>query len=330
MHSRRTLSAILAALILLVSSSPTAHAQSDEDVFAVDVEGRSLFSLKSDARLALIMPGYTVGVTTYSGAGMFSNRAGTARPGVTAYSLRERNGVVTGFAFGALFYAGALLAATTPDATSSSTTTRTTTDNRGNRIRITEQRTSAYYDPSRNEERQRMLEGAAPGAIGVSKIRSQNFSLDVFARELQPFERFMRARGDVAGYRADFTFYTPVSSSLLFEAGLGVGRTRTFEEDVRQVTNNRYLGIPLRLIYPVGPAWFTLGWDANVFALWDLGGGGATDFFERDGVTYVEDRSSTAPIRASVDLALWRLHATLGAHLARRDLGYHASLGVRF
>lgn len=336
-HSKITIFCALASAILVWNP---ALAQEKRDKEDTELVYRERARPKSDARVALMTPGYTLGVKYHGGSGAYTGRKFSASPTLVGYSIRERNGLITGLAAALSLFGLTVVSASMPTDVSTQSNTYTTYNDRGQKIIVTEERTTAYYDPEDMAQKQWMLENST-GIAASGFGRRLNFELDIFTRQLEPFSGDSRwTRGDAWGHRVGFLGWFPVGPKWILETGLGFGRMRQLLPDVREnefdqptLQDNRFLGTPVRMKYALGPAWATLGWDLNWRAMWDFADG---DIIDVDGIGYREHVGALSPMYASVDVVLWRLHLSAGLDFAplrllqRGDIGYFTSAGVRF
>lgn len=312
--------------------SSTAFAQEEREDFTdtapVSGVGSYLRSTAS-ARQWLIGPGYSIMGSYRGGAHAYSPRDGydAFQPQTYGYRIQERNGFVSGFLM-ALF-------------------TRTV-----GIFAVSAIASNAYEDVLVEEQKNPdgtprwVYHPAHPVWLGVADStnvanmesvgelvgwRLQNFELDIFSQDW-----LGQGRGETSGWRANFLLVMPLGRRLALEGGYGWGRALSFDPGNGRVVNSQFSGVPLRLLMPVGPLLLQAGWDLNFRRayeyIWRIGEPLDTSL-EHSGRKWEQENVRPWPLYLGAHLLLWRLHAEVSLEVPRvlrREVGYKASVGVRF
>ena len=284
------------------------------------------FQVQSHAYSALRWPGYVVGASIRGGGGLYGSTLGQGNPLVTGYRFVERGGFISGLVVGGIFYLLGATVAAMPSSIDVKTSTDTRTNASGQReVVVTETRSATYDNP---EGRQAALDAGEASAKGLIAYRQQSFELDVYTRDW-----FGSQLGDARGYRMNFLFTLYTGKRFIVEGGFGFGDVSAFVPGKDILVEEKYVGLPVRVIVPWGPLYAQASLDLNFRGL-DFG---ATS--EEGEVRTVDERTVLVdpvrpiPFSLSLHAMLWRLNLSIGVETARPwtgQFGYVAAAGARF
>jgi len=276
--------------------------------------------------MGLRWPNYIIGASIRGGGGLYGSSLGQGNPMVTGYRFVERGGVISGLVVGGIFYLLGATLAGMPDSVATKTSTSTRYNANGQReVVVTEERTATYGN---GERRQQSLDAGEASAKGLIAYRQQAFELDVYTRDW-----FGSSLGDARGYRMNFLFTAHTGKWMIFEMGFGFGDVSAFVPGKDILVEEKYIGIPLRLIVPWGPLYAQAALDLNFRGL-DFGLlAEEGELRNIDGRTVTVDPVRPIPFSLSVHAMLWRLSLSVGVETARPwtgQFGYVATAGARF
>ncbi len=276
--------------------------------------------------MGLRWPGYTVGAIVRGGGGLYGSTLDRGNPFVTGYRFVERGGIISGLVVGGIVYLLGATVAAMPDSASIKTSTDTRTNASGQRETVvTEERTATY---SNGEQRAATFEAGKASAAGLIAYRQQSFELDVYTRDW-----FGSDVGDARGYRMNFLFTVYTGKWLILETGFGFGDVSALVPGQDILVEEKYVGMPFRIIFPWGPLYAQAAFDLNFRGL-DFGlttEEGTTRTV--DGRILLVDPVRPIPLTLSVHAMLWRLSVSVGVETARPwtgQFGYVATAGARF
>lgn len=171
---------------------------------------------------------------------------GQPTPSAVGIRYYERQGIISGLIMGIVTAGAAGVAANQPKSV--------TTERRGNWVTTT----TTYRSEA---EKQQILKEGSERAGRIASASNQSFELDLYMTSLP-------GGGEATGYELNMFFGVPMGDDAMFEFGFGAGEVDsevTDDQDRRVRLGYRYLGMPFRLNYAVGPAMLWAQWDWNWF-----------------------------------------------------------------
>lgn len=258
---------------------------------------------------------YEIGAIGHSGYSEFASVENGLTPELQGIVVRDRNGVVSRTVIGLMITLASAMAAAGPKSVESKSYQS------GNYI-VTETRTTYYSEA----EKAQMRENASNAVAGLFSAPNAEFEFQVYSRD-----KF--GRGDASGYKTNFLVGWG-AKNWVFETGLGWGAidSQVTKDAMSNTVAWRYIGMPFRLSGPVSKLRWAIDFEWN----WYSHGLKEADKMGMISPTTGMRTVKVAPnpLHFSLQAALLgRVYATGGITLPNvkeRDLGYMASVGMRF
>jgi len=284
-------------------------------------------ALRYTALGTLKLPGYELGARMESGAGIYTSTQSGMRPTLWGYRYTERGGIFSSLVFaGSVMLLGGVAASGQAAPTITSRTSSTNYNADGSRTVTTT--TTGYVTAEQMENAGATL--AASNAAAEELVGMRTFGMDLVIFD----DDFATLDGTGDGYGVNINFWAPVYSGnwLLFELGLGFHNVVSKDYEEREAIQSFFVGMPLRLIFPIGILYFNFDLNLNFANL----------FFDDDetGSQTLDDLQSwtiheTRPwsMALSAHAVLWRFHLEAGVATSRLfsgDFGIHTSANFRF
>jgi hypothetical protein len=264
-------------------------------------------------------PAMEVGGIVQSGVGEFASTVTDIAPNAQGLVLRDRNGLTARTVFGILITVASAPAQNGPKSVESKSY-------REGDYLVTETKTTYYSEAEKAE----MRANANEAIDGLFASTNAEFELQVYSRDRWGY-------GDSSGHKATFLVGNG-DADLVFEAGLGWGDVNSIvhQDGETYALDHKYLGIPFRLSGSFRPLRWALTWEWNWLAhgIDDVDRHPTADPMDPD-VERIQ--VGYHPLHLDLEGAFFgRLFVTGGAtvpsvkHIRSGDVGYRASIGLRF